>query len=87
MLISPSLTKHQGELQKSLHENPVNSCRNQRQQKQVAEKSWIIMLLRLYYKLGGGFKFLLHGWSTYPPLTYPPQKYGLNKALLRETNG
>ena len=29
----------------------------------------------------------LHGWSTYPPLTYPPQKYGLNKALLRETNG
>ena len=38
----------------------------------------------------GGFVvsgILNHGWSTYPPLTYPPQKYGLNKALLRETNG
>ena len=22
------------------------------------------------------------GWSTYPPLTYPPQKYGLIKGLL-----
>ena len=22
-----------------------------------------------------------------PPLTYPPQKQGFNKALLRETNG
>ena len=28
-----------------------------------------------------------HGWSTKPPLTYPPQKEGFNKALLRETNG
>ena len=28
-----------------------------------------------------------YGWSTDPaPLTYPPQKYGFNEALLGETN-
>ena len=30
---------------------------------------------------------LYHDWSTYPSLTYPPQKQEFNKALLRETNG
>ncbi len=30
---------------------------------------------------------LNHGRSTYTPLTKPPQKLGLNKALSRETNG
>ena len=34
-----------------------------------------------------GFVGWFHGYSTNPPLTYPPQKYGFNKALLRETNG
>ena len=28
-----------------------------------------------------------HGNLRYPPLCHPPQKYGPNKALLRETNG
>ena len=30
----------------------------------------------------GRISSLYHGWSTYPPLTYPPQKYGLIKGLL-----
>ena len=30
---------------------------------------------------------LYHGWSTFPPVTYPPQKSAFSKALPRETNG
>ena len=30
---------------------------------------------------------MCNGWSTYPSQTYPPHKYGFDKALLRETNG
>ena len=34
-----------------------------------------------WYSLGTSGNWIIHGWSTYPPLTYPPPR---NKALIRD---